>query len=289
MSEGFILCIAKNGLTDFFSQIWLCTLYAKSIDRSIILMKTHYEGTSLFDLFDFSTYPVPIYELSKISAVIHTDVIPSECKQLLVYEGESIVSVKAGPNFPIDKTKTYEAGVLIVHCDSGIMIDRVTPTVEFLKNIRFTPKFIDFLSHGLSKLPGKYNSIQIRHTDYRTNIIKILELLDGFINSTTEDLYVATDNSELVNSLKEKYGDRILYNDTVYDRKGEAILQTQSDRGILENAFLDLFILARTSNDIMYFYTQSRSLAYGYTKLAARLKSHIDLIEWLLTSVQDVI
>ena len=283
MSESFILCIAKNGLTDCLSQIWHCTLYAKTHNRSIILTLTHYKGTSLFDLFDFSDYPVPVYDFSKISDVIYTDVEPAECKRMLAHGNDEIFRTNRRLNVPLDITEKYGDDVLIVHYDSGRGIDRVSPTIEFFKQIRFRPDFREFMKGGLSRMPTGYNAAQIRHTDHRTNLPKLLEVLDGFISSTTESLYLATDNSELIRSLKERYGDRILFNQTVCDRRGEAILQNQSDRGILENAFLDLFILARAANDITYFYKASESPYFGYTRLAVRLKTCRELIDRLLS------
>lgn len=283
MSEGFILCIANEGLTDFTTVIWRFTEYAIKHKRSLIIDKTRYKEDSLYEVFDFKNWPVPVYTVDHLCRVEHDTVEPIEFLKYLTYEDKHITKARYNCWLTFDTEKEYPNNVLLVHAAGKGPYNK---SHHFFRHVGFTPDFIRFLKEKMNELPPTYNVSHIRHTDYTVNIEETYGYIERLMNSSDLPLYVATDNTSVLKILIKKYGSRIYCNSSVLglpDASDEINLHFSGKRFTLHNAVLDLFILAKGANNVIKQYIESQSTPHGYTKLAAELHSNTGFIDRILS------
>jgi len=281
MSEGFILCIAKGGLTDLTTEIWACREYAIKHRRSLIIDKTAYKQDQLSELFNFTSWPVPVYFIERLYSVIHTDVEPAAYRDFLTYRDGFILKINK-QSMSFDMNRSYNRDTLLIHssCKQRILCSHM-----LLRSVGFTSVSIRFLKERMSGLPPIYNVSHIRQTDYTVDLAATYQYIDSLMAASELPLYVATDNTSVLKTLVERYGSRILYNSSVLELPDESSGKTlhYSDRSFtLHNAILDLFILAKGANSIVAQYKASGSKQHGYTSLAEMLRSDTAFIERLL-------
>jgi len=283
MSEGFILCIGMGGLTDFTTEIWACREYAIKHNRSLIIEKAYYRSDLLSELFDFTTWPIPVYFIDKLYSVTHTDIEPIVYREFLTYDNQMIKSFKICKDMRFDMNRSYSRDTLLIHCSLKCRIPNYGHL--FLRSVGFTEDFVGFLKEHMSLLPPMYNVSHIRHTDYTVNLEKTYQYIERLMASSTLPLYLATDNISVLNTLIEKYGTRILYNRSILEvqiNEKRKTLHHSDGKNILHNAILDLFILAKGANSVIPQYRVSGSAIHGYTQLVDLLHADTSFIDRLL-------
>jgi len=282
MSEGFILCIAKEGLTDFTTTIWRLTEYAIKYKRSLIIDKTFYKQDPLDTVFDFTAWPVPVYQIDHLYGVEHDGVEPPEMLKYLTYKDKRIIKVRYDCWMTFDVEREYPNSVLLA-CISGRKFN--VSSHKFFRNIGFKPDFVRFLKERMCLLPPMYNVSHIRHTDYTVNLEATYQYIERLMASSNLPLYLATDNTFVLKTLIEKYGSRILYNSSILEvsiDEQRKTLHHSDGKFILQNAILDLFILAKGVNSVLSQYRESGSYVHGFTQLVDLLHADTGFIDRLL-------
>lgn len=265
---GYILCQARGGLNDITCQIWLCSLYAIKHKRSIILTKSAYLQTDLFDIFDFSDYPVPVYPLDKFKSITYDSVEPSHCQEYVKCflnkeaNKEGISKHMQISAFRFDKALTYSETTLLFHdsCGGGC------ESFDFFKHIKFTPYMINFFKDKTKHYPSAYNAIHIRNTDIKTDIYPLLNI----INRNRFPLFIGTDDTSLKSYILKAHPKTF---STLFKTNNTHNLHYINEKHILEWAIVDLLSMVFSENTIQSVYTEaSLTIQSGYTRLIDGLK-----------------
>ena len=118
----------------------------------------------------------------------------------------------------------------------------------------FNQKFIDL---GIA---DKTLGIQIRGTDKKTEIPEpdidnIIKKIDEYFNLVDiENIFLATDDIKYLNSLKERYGSLLLYDDMIHISSNDFPLHNLPNRDIInEEVLSSIFILSRCSHFLYSF------------------------------------
>ena len=125
----------------------------------------------------------------------------------------------------------------------------------------FNQKFIDL---GIT---DKTLGIQIRGTDKKTEIPEldidnIIKKIDEYFNLVDiENIFLSTDDIKYLNSLKERYGSLLLYDDTIHISSNNFPLHNLPNRDIInEEVLSSVFILSRC-NHFLYSFSNVSLLA----------------------------
>jgi hypothetical protein len=125
----------------------------------------------------------------------------------------------------------------------------------------FNQKFIDL---GIA---DKTLGIQIRGTDKKTEIPEpdidnIIKKIDEYFNLVDiENIFLATDDIKYLNSLKERYGSLLLYDDMIHISSNDFPLHNLPNRDIInEEVLSSVFILSRC-NHFLYSFSNVSLLA----------------------------
>jgi len=267
---GYILCQAQGGLNDIACQIWHCSQYAIQHQRSIILTKSAYFQTDLFDIFDFSDYPVPVYSLDKLKSITYDAVEPSCLEgyvQLFLNKEANMKEISkymALGYYRFDKAVTFSPTTLLFHdsCGGG------SESIQFFKHIKFTPYMINFFREKTKSFPSEYNALHIRNTDIKTNVYPLLQN----INTNQLPLFIGTDDTSLKSYLLKTYCKTF---STAFKTNNTHNLHYVDEPHILEWAIVDLLSLVFSKNTMLSAYNQAGlTIESGYTRLIDGLKSN---------------
>lgn len=267
---GYILCQAHGGLNDIACQIWYCTEYAIKHNRSLILTQWTYKQTDLFDVFDFSDYPVPVYSLEKLKTIEYDAVAPI----LSAAYVECFLDVKANSAQIIgftqpttrmhcfDASKQYLDTTLLFHdsCGGG------SESFYFFKHIKLTPYMIKFFKEKTKGFPSDYNALHIRNTDIKTNVYPLMQNID----TTKLPLFVATDDTYLKSYIIKTYCKTFT---TTFETQNTHNLHYINEKHILEWCLVDLFCLVLSQNTMQTTYKDAGvDIHSGFTRLIDLLK-----------------
>jgi hypothetical protein len=274
MSQGYILCHAQGGINDIACQVWYCTDYANKHNREIILTNWSYFGSDLFDVFDFSNYPVKIHPIDHLNNITYDNVEPPECEDYVKLfldkkKNLSIIDSLFYRN-PEDihkrifiKTCSYSDSTLLLHESFGGGLW----SMHFFENVGFTEKFQTFFKEKTANFPMEYNSIHIRHTDMKVDsdiLVKNIHLFDD------SPLFIGTDDPILKKSILDKFENAF---STEFKDMPTINLHYLKNKEILENALVDLFVMVFSKNKIEDFYKKTEvNITSGFCKLIDALK-----------------
>lgn len=269
---GYILCQAHGGLNDITCQIWHCTVYALKHDKSIILTHWAYFGSDLFEIFDFSNYPVPVFSLDKLRSITYDAVEPSVSEEYVkcflnktanINEMQKFMSPTTSLNV-FDKTKTYPETTLLFHdsCGGGL------ESIEFFKHIQFTIYMYRFFRDQAKNFPKLYNALHIRNTDIKTDVYPLLET----INTTKLPLFIGTDDLSLKKYILTTYRSTFA---TSFEAKKDIVnLHYADTKYVLEWALVDLLMMVFSENTIKSSYDKAGLIIHsGFTRLIDGLKT----------------
>jgi hypothetical protein len=266
---SYILCQAQGGLNDIMVQIWLCTEYALKYNREIILTHWSYFGSELFDVFDFSEFPVKIHPLAKLREIHYSNVEPADCEDYVKLfldnpkNTNTIGSVLSIDKRKFDRTIVYPESTLLLHdsCGGGL------ESVKFIKNINFTKAFKEFYAKHTINFPSIYNAIHIRHTDMKINSDNLLRVIDIY---NTIPLFVGTDDTTLKQTILQKYANTF---STEFTCTTYHTLHYSGIANMLEFAIVDLFMMVFSVNNIYDVYAlANETIISGYCRLVDELK-----------------
>jgi hypothetical protein len=269
--KGYVLCQAHGGINDMTCQIWICTDYAIKHNRDIILTHWSYFGCNLFDIFDFSNYPVKVYQFDHLRKINYDAVEPASCTELasllsdMPNNFEKIHHIVANKPHVFYLEKSYDKSTLLVRSSWGGGFD----SVNFFRNIEFTSRFKNFFREKTSTFPKKYNALHIRHTDIKVDSDVLIKNLDEF-NSIP--MFIGTDDMLLKQKVLEKFGNAF---SSTFNLIPENNLHYLPNKDILEWALVDLFVMVLSENRIEDIYKKTGiNMISGFSKLIDALKPY---------------
>jgi glycosyl transferase family 25 len=270
LNKGYILCQVQGGINNMLCELWKCTEYAIQYNRSIILTHWSYFSADLFDIFDFSKYPVPVYSLDKLQRIKYNSVEPSGCEEYVKlfmnkHENTQEIHKLHTQMFAFNKERVYDEMTLLVNDSySGGL-----GSVEAFKNIHFTEKFKKFYKEKTSNFPKLYNALNIRHTDMKVDS----EALIRNINAD-KPLFIGTDDC----SLKKKILDEYEFTFSTDFDNNDMPLHYSGKEDTLEWAITDLCFMVLSENKISDYYNGIENKS-GYTLLIDQLKEFKESIK----------
>lgn len=125
----------------------------------------------------------------------------------------------------------------------------------------FNRKFVDF---GITE---KTLGIQIRGTDKKTELSEldmsiIIKKVDDYFNSMEiENIFLATDDIKYLNLLKKRYGDLVLYDDTIHISSNDKPLHNLENRDIINEEVLSSVYILSKCNHFLYSFSNVSLLA----------------------------
>lgn len=125
----------------------------------------------------------------------------------------------------------------------------------------FNRKFVDF---GITE---KTLGIQIRGTDKKTELpepdmsITIKKVDDYFNSMGIENIFLATDDIKYLNLLKKRYGDLVLYDDTIHISSNDKPLHNLENRDIINEEVLSSVYILSKCNHFLYSFSNVSLLA----------------------------
>jgi len=236
--------------------------------RSIILTKSAYFKTDLFDLFDFSDYPVPVYPLYKLKSITYDNVEPAYCEEYVKCFLDKDANMKeiseymSKGTYRFDKAVYYSPSTLLFHdsCGGG------SESIQFFKSVKFTPYMKKFFNDNTKNFPSEYNAIHIRNTDIKTDIFPLLQT----INTNQLPLFIGTDDTSLKTYILRTYAKTF---STAFETKNGHNLHYVDEEHILEWALVDLLSLVFSNNTMLSAYNKAGlPIKSGYTNLIDGLK-----------------
>ena len=293
--DNYILLRCRTGLHDCLSSLSAITDYAIKNKRIILLEFMMYKKTNLNEIFDFSTYPVKVILNTKpiLEKIIKTNgkIEPPRYKSQLLNPKDVIdKGIYIGyflNDIPVDfnRNKPFPNIKLLVRDNGG------SPTFilyNLIKHIKLNNIFKKTIREKLFN-SIEYNAIHIRNTDCYTKPDKYNEMYDmicNFIENSRLNVFLASDDYNILNELKEKYKDKILLSNTTYfninkvdiidHQYGNLHQYGTINSNVLKEAFYDLFLLASANTIII---TNPNS---GYSRLAKFLCENKDILNKLI-------
>jgi hypothetical protein len=274
----YIFCRARGGLNDALNQLYDCTLYAIKYNYHIILEFTYYNTIKVYEIFDFKNYPVVIYPPSKLKEL---NILDTEPKSYYPYIFDNNYNKHCLLRITFDKNKIYSNNTLLIHDHTGGGIKGI----NVLQKIKFTSYFINLFYNKVKELPLKYDALHFRHTDnnhhYKDKKIDPYKLrlsLNNFIESSPYKIYIASDNKDYINYVKNKFNDKVITTkacDFIKGKYSNIHNYGLSNDFVLIDCLIDLLILANSNKLII-------SPVGGYSKLAGFLWSNKKILNNLL-------
>lgn len=268
---GYILCQAQGGLNDILCQIWHCVQYALQHNRNIILTHWSYFQSDLFDVFDFSDFPVKIFPIDHMKNITYSAVEPADCEEYVRFfldkrnNTAKIGSILTIDTRKFDRTKIYPSTTLLLHdsCGGGL------ESVECFTYIRFTKKFQQMYTDITKTFPSKYNAVHIRNTDIQTNTENILNIIQTY---NTIPLFVGTDNLKLKQEILQIIPNTFS-TELKVTQENNANLHYIYEKNILEFSVIDLLVMVFSINTIEEIYEKAHEeIKSGFTRLIDKLK-----------------
>jgi len=254
-----------------------------------------YNSTNLNNIFDFSSYPVkiitnPMPLLNKLYKNGNKTFPPLYREQLInpkdvvdhgVYVGYFLFNKSVRFNIK----KKYPNNVILVKDNGGFLekdFNNILKYIKLNKNIINSYNKISFKNI-------EYNSIHIRNTDCDIDSVKYMldiKNINDFITNSSLPVFLASDNSKIINDIKNKYGDKILLSNTKYYNKDSTDIMNHQygnlhqygtiNPDVLIEGIYDLLLLA-SAKTILIVNKQSK-----YSNLANFLCNNKEVLNKLL-------
>ncbi|WP_048438537.1 hypothetical protein [Caenimonas sp. SL110] len=299
--ERALLCRPQGGLNDMLSRIEVCCRYAERSGRRVIV-DANFGGPSTFndDLRHYfeSLQSRLLLGLDETPEALDAATVAPEFLQgrVSTYQAQrrprpapgerregdlaAWIDTQTGKLLSFDMNRSHPHDLLVHHADG-----RNEVAMFALLRMRLTSKVADELKRRLIAMAGAYDAVHVRHTDYRSDYLPILEQLR---DATPGKLFVATDNAAVLHEFRQALGEhRVFSFSSLPAQAGEPLHRTASAATDLFNrnrdAIVDLLMLA-LSRQLMVVKLQAGSgYAYsGYSELAKRLWSSRIVLKHLI-------
>jgi hypothetical protein len=291
----FLLCRPQAGLNDMLCQIEKCCRYAERTDRTVIV-DTNYKYSSYFK-DDLSRYLVSrqsrlclcaeefkdqldqwqVFPESLSGRVNDYSVIRNE-KSYVRYDAQSGVPVT------FDFGQDYPHRLLVHHQGGGGDL-----SLFALLRMKIAPVIADQLTMRYRQIRPRYSAIHVRNTDLNTRYADALAKLKS---SSTEPLFVATDNRTVVEEFRSALGDdRVFSFASLPTNAGQPIHiieQPESHDEVFQrnsDAILDLLLLSLAQKlHLLEVYNNKHGKYSGFSVLAYNLWSSKIVLKHLIAN-----
>ena len=99
---------------------------------------------------------------------------------------------------------SYQEDVIIYQAFGGGFIGG-----EAFKYLDLQPSLKEYIKAKLVEIPGDYHAIHFRHTDYKSDIQDLRNLIKS-VSRDGKHIYLATDNGSVLRSIKQEFGEMII-------------------------------------------------------------------------------
>lgn len=239
----YILLEPRGGLNDSLSQILKYQNIADRMNRKLIVsFKKNFLLEFFEEFFYFENHNF-IYKQDEINEILKKK--PVFFPSFITYENYYIIKFKYKKNnnciftfndinVSFDINKKYSEDILVVaSCGGGYPI-------SIFKNIRFKDNIKKYIKEKYNLVPKKYESIQVRNTDYICNYQDLINKIN-----LNNNIYIATDSVEVINFFK-KITNKI-YNFTKFSKILNSPLHSDlsklDNKIVLRDLFTDIFFL----------------------------------------------
>lgn len=256
-NDRFLLCMPLGGLNDTLVQIEECWEYAKKYNRILLIETTriairdsNYFSESFDEFFSFkNTYK------NKVRVIYNSDYITNNMLELLdgldchpTYIQGSLRFYNKWKNrtHAVDFSKDYVERLLVHYAGGG-----GNKSQNFLNKVILSDRFRKRIIPTLNTLPKDYMAIHVRHTDYQSNIRQFFKKIKEKVKK--ENLLICSDNSIIIDYAKEYFNESKVFTITTIPKKIKKNLHTTDYKTRVDDAFIDLFALAKSKK---LFYTK---------------------------------
>lgn len=287
----YLFTIPQGGFSNICHIIWICYEYCKKYKRTLVI-DTRYVSTfrddirkylifhsdSIFtgDIDDLFTtlknkpmYPgqlAKVFQREEYSSVIRKLKFTKMGYMFKVSDDNTV-------NFKIDLNKEYSEDLIFFsNCGGGKGLKELFEMVDFSTSLK------TYINNRFKCLPNGYISIHIRHTDRKSYIAEFLKVNEAHFKN--KDIFIASDNYECINMIKDIYKTRVYRFANIPDIQGKPIHENNVKLKI------DEFILDCISDMILlcfgnkFYYSCHES---GYSKNVTILReTGIEILKRLL-------
>ena len=205
LKTRYLLCRPQGGLNDKLCQIERCCRYAEHFGRTVIVDTAYAGGDSFHD--DFGRYfqsrqPRLILSLrARVDAFEGATVVPTFLQDR-INEYQAAPKVPQRPlqesasNLPLsfDFSRDHDAQVLVHHQDGG-----GRHSLFALLRMSLRPALVAELQRRLHIIGGPYLAVHVRHTDYSSSYVEILQKIKTY---QPPKLFLATDSQAVLDEFR---------------------------------------------------------------------------------------
>ncbi len=181
------------------------------------------------------------------------------------------MDTQTGESLTFDMNRSYAHELLVHHADG-----RNEVAIFALLRMTLTRRVTDELKRRLIAMAGPYDAIHVRHTDYRSDYLPMLEQLR---QSPPGKLFLATDNAGVLDEFRQALGEhRVFSFSSLPAQAGEPLHRNASATPDLfsrnRDAIVDVLMLALSRQLTVVKLQAGSGYSYsGYSELARRLWS----------------
>lgn len=195
----FLICIPRGGLNDVLCQIQACLFYAIRTRRILLVDTADSTIGDLQALFDTSSVPGLNNFKSFSKELLKLDIWPPiNIDKLLKRECDVGWSEELNGYLTFDFTKDHKEAIL-VHSGRGGGYG-----LGMLSKMKLREPIRTKVLEKLSKLPKQYDALQVRNTDVKANLSRLLETAKQ--GPGQRPLLLCTDDDNIISHIKSKLG-----------------------------------------------------------------------------------
>jgi hypothetical protein len=273
MQHKYLVCFPRGGFNDMVQQIMQCILYCEAYNRLLVIdtvstREFNDDINKYIDLTHSNIYDKPFSEFVSLVRSSTKSFYPewNTCDNFdtLTYTFNSIHQnlVYNGIPAALDFSKSYKEDI-VIHCACG----GGTGAIQFLNMFPLTPLTICAFKKRWDSLSKPYLALHVRNTDYKSDIPIFIERVTPHI-AEYENIFLATDNKDVIDQFKILFGNKIKSFSTINGIVGKTMHYTLPK--IIQTYVLDIicdYLLLVVADEYYYSSTQSR-----YSKNAEQLR-----------------
>ena len=250
-NRKLLLCRPVSGLCDILCQIGVTSQYAKATGR-LNIVDTNFRNSWHFR-DDFSRYFISLDENLVLDIGAHAELVDrlaaypapltgriSSYVPEYDYDARCYRDADTGTPLKLDFDRDYDAPLILHHATS-----RRGDPIAALERMRLQPMLRELILRRCARIGEPYCGLHIRATDYAMDYRQRLEKMKGRIEGP---IFLATDNAEVVDHVREAFPDRPVHSFTRFQKEpGTPLHCRPADQDAWDvncDAIADLFMLA---------------------------------------------
>lgn len=291
-NRKLLLCRPDSGLCDILCQIGVTSQYAEATGR-LNVIDTNFTNSRHFR-DDFSRYFISLDKNLVLDIGAHAELVDrldafpepltgriSSYVPEYDYNARHYYDVGSGAPLKLDFTRDHGAALVLHHGAS-----RFGDPIEALRRMRIHPALRELILQRCAKIGAPYRGLHIRATDYSTDYRRRLEESRANISGP---IFLATDNAEVVDHVREIFPDQPVHSFTRFQREpGKPLHFRPSDDDVWDvncDAIADLIMLAM-GKSLIFFPLEPNIFGAthsGFSLLALGLIKRPTLVRQLLS------